>query len=133
MTEPGFIPTPGSGPADPMMNLAVIILAVVILVVDVSLAWNVFLGKLDGAGFFGSGFFLMFWAWGDLVILVGWGVILPVAGVFVDGIVFWLVFLFLLSGGDGVFLEASVCVQAGCLTCLLLVQSSPPPSCISVS
>ena len=56
MTEPGFIPTPGSGPADPMMNLAGIILAVVILVVDVSLAWNVFLGMLDGAGFFGSGF-----------------------------------------------------------------------------
>jgi hypothetical protein len=61
------------------------------------------------------------------VILVGWGVILPVAGVFVDGIVFWLVFLFLFSGGDGVFLEKSVCVQAGCLTCLLLVQSSSSP------
>ena len=46
MTEPGFIPTPGSGPADPMMNLAGIILAVVILVVDVSLAWDVFLGMV---------------------------------------------------------------------------------------
>jgi hypothetical protein len=86
MAEPGFTLTLGSGPNAPMAHLAGFILAGVILVGDVSVDGDVFLGMGMGAVFLESGVILMdisllgtiillagvTWAWGDLVaFLVG--------------------------------------------------------------